>query len=305
MRLAALTLSFLLVGCAAQPERKMSFNLVFRAPDQLAPPQPLPAAAQAPEAVSSPELQSALIGFATRARKLRGEGHGRPMPDEQQDNWQAVLEQVDELLRQAARQTSSYDVIRARVVLEAELELDVRAYGAVPQDVAVNVELRVSRLALRMAEVRRLHVRPKAVHSAFSWPIEPVAVTSLFGDRIHPITGTFKPHQGLDLAAEFGQQVFASAAGTVIFAGPMGGHGNHVEVLHPGNVVTKYSHLSDILVDEGQLVKQGEAIGLAGSTGVSTGPHLHFEFWREGRPVDPLEELGDPALRPHEPVAAR
>jgi len=305
MRLAAPTLCLLLVACAAPPERKMSFNVVFRAPEQLAAPPALPASAQAPEAVPSPQLQSALIGFATRARKLRGESRGSPMSEEAQDNWQAVLEEVNALLRQPARQTSSYDVIRARVALEAELELDVRAYGAVVREVAVGVELHVSRLALRMADVRRLHVRPKAVNPDFIWPLSPVAVSSLFGDRIHPITGTYKPHLGLDLAAEPSQQVFAAAAGTVVRAEWTGGHGNHVEIQHPGNIVTKYSHLSDILVDAGQMVNQGEAVGLAGSTGVSTGVHLHFEFWRDGRPVDPLEELGDPALRSREPLAAR
>jgi murein DD-endopeptidase MepM/ murein hydrolase activator NlpD len=104
----------------------------------------------------------------------------------------------------------------------------------------------------------------------------------------------YQQHQGIDLVAVRGQPVTAAGDGVVIRAEHGNGHGNHVEVDHGGGVMTRYSHLSAILVVPGVAVKQGESIGLAGDTGLATGVHLHFELWRSGQAVDPLVELGDP-----------
>jgi len=98
-------------------------------------------------------------------------------------------------------------------------------------------------------------------------------------------------HAGLDIAAALRDPIFATAAGTVSFAGPSGGYGNLVLIDHADGWQSWYAHLSLISVTVGQEVEQGEVIGAAGSTGYSTGPHLHFELRHEGRPVDPLVYL--------------
>jgi murein DD-endopeptidase MepM/ murein hydrolase activator NlpD len=117
------------------------------------------------------------------------------------------------------------------------------------------------------------------------------AVTSGFGYRMHPIFHVRKLHTGVDLHAGMGTPIHAAAAGTVIFAGWRGGYGKCVIISHGGGLATLYGHQSEILVAEGQKVKRGEVIGKVGSTGYSTGPHLHFEVRVNGSPVDPLGYL--------------
>jgi murein DD-endopeptidase MepM/ murein hydrolase activator NlpD len=102
-------------------------------------------------------------------------------------------------------------------------------------------------------------------------------------------------HWGIDIAAPMGTPVVASAAGVVTSAGVARGHGKFVVIAHGGGWVTVYSHLSVIGVATGARVAQGQWIGWVGRTGVATGPHLHFEVWHRGSPVDPLWALG---LRP-------
>ena len=122
-------------------------------------------------------------------------------------------------------------------------------------------------------------------------PIPFAAVTSRFGPRTHPILGTVRVHTGIDLRAGTGTPVRAAGDGEVIIAGVRGGYGNAVVVGHGGNLATLNAHLSSILVSPGQKVKAGQIVGLVGSTGMSTGPHLHFEVRIGGTPVDPLPYL--------------
>jgi murein DD-endopeptidase MepM/ murein hydrolase activator NlpD len=122
--------------------------------------------------------------------------------------------------------------------------------------------------------------------------VDPVVVTSVFGSRLHPILGTERDHQGVDLAAKTGQLVTAAARGVVLRAGWNGGHGNQVIVQHEGNVTTRYSHLSRLLVVPGDVVEDGDVLGAAGRTGMATGVHVHFELWRDGEPSDPLDVMG-------------
>jgi murein DD-endopeptidase MepM/ murein hydrolase activator NlpD len=134
------------------------------------------------------------------------------------------------------------------------------------------------------------------VRTALELPVRPGVVTSFFGLREDPFDGRERYHLGLDLEAEPGQVVLAARGGRVLSAGWAGGHGLRVEVAHGGDLVTSYSHLSEVLVEPGQDVAAGQVLARAGSTGRSTGPHLHFEVWREGEPEDPLELLSDAAL---------
>ncbi|MFQ5557920.1 MAG: murein hydrolase activator EnvC family protein [Acidimicrobiales bacterium] len=114
------------------------------------------------------------------------------------------------------------------------------------------------------------------------------AVGSGFGRRRHPILGAVRMHTGVDIGGDTGDSVWASKAGVVLFAGRRGGYGNTIVVQHEGGVTTLYAHLSEIHVSAGDSVDRGEGIGLVGSTGLSTGPHLHFEVRRDGSPEDPL-----------------
>jgi murein DD-endopeptidase MepM/ murein hydrolase activator NlpD len=117
----------------------------------------------------------------------------------------------------------------------------------------------------------------------------PVAgrITSGYGMRRHPILGYRRMHAGIDFAAGYGTPIHAVGEGTVSYAGRHGGHGNYVRINHGGGIGTGYGHMSRIAVKSGTHVRAGQVIGYVGSTGLSTGPHLHFEAYRGGRTVDP------------------
>lgn len=129
-----------------------------------------------------------------------------------------------------------------------------------------------------------------APSGTFSWPVTGT-ITSPFGWRSNPFGGAPEFHQGLDIAAPSGTTVTAAAAGTVIMAQWYGGYGNYILIDHGGGYSTGYGHLSAIYVSNGQSVSRGQAIGAVGSTGQSTGPHLHFEIRIAGKPVDPAPRL--------------
>lgn len=126
------------------------------------------------------------------------------------------------------------------------------------------------------------------------WPVGVAGtyITSSYGYRLHPIQGIYKYHAGIDIGnAGYGAPVLAAADGVVIYAGQMSGYGNCVMISHGDNIVTLYGHGQTILTELGKEVKQGEVIMAVGSTGNSTGPHLHFEVRYEGKAVDPLPYL--------------
>jgi murein DD-endopeptidase MepM/ murein hydrolase activator NlpD len=116
-------------------------------------------------------------------------------------------------------------------------------------------------------------------------------VTSTFGWRVHPILGTSKFHNGLDFGAEYGSMIRAADNGVVIAAGWEGGYGNAVMIDHGNGLVTLYGHTSQLFVTVGQAIQKGQPIAAVGSTGLSTGPHLHFEVRRNGEPIDPVSFL--------------
>jgi murein DD-endopeptidase MepM/ murein hydrolase activator NlpD len=113
-------------------------------------------------------------------------------------------------------------------------------------------------------------------------------VTSGFGSRFHPILGYERFHAGVDLKAASGTPIVAAADGRVVGAGWRGGYGQLVSIAHAGGIETMYGHMSRIAARAGETVRQGQVIGYVGSTGLSTGPHLHFEVLKNGRPVNPL-----------------
>jgi murein DD-endopeptidase MepM/ murein hydrolase activator NlpD len=113
-------------------------------------------------------------------------------------------------------------------------------------------------------------------------------VTDGFGLRRNPFSGEGREvHEGLDIAVDFGTPVNTTADGLVVWAAPHAGYGNLVVVYHSNGITTRYGHLSRINVEAGQRVKRGDQIGHAGSTGRSTGPHVHYEIRENDQPVDP------------------
>lgn len=127
--------------------------------------------------------------------------------------------------------------------------------------------------------------------AAMSWPVRG-RISSLYGYRTHPITGAQKLHSGLDIAAPSGTPLVAAASGRVVYADWFGGYGLTVIIDHGGGIATLYAHQSRLGVQAGQQVSAGERIGYVGSTGQSTGPHVHFEVRSGGTPEDPLPWLG-------------
>lgn len=123
-------------------------------------------------------------------------------------------------------------------------------------------------------------------------------LSSRFGRRGDPLRGTPAVHYGIDIPGPLGTPVLAAAPGTVRFAGTAGSYGGMVEIAHDGAVGTRYAHLSRILVRPGARVEQGQPVALMGSTGRSTGSHLHFEVRVRGSAVDPLPWLGEAESAP-------
>ena len=123
-------------------------------------------------------------------------------------------------------------------------------------------------------------------------PLSKKIVTSQFGYRTSPISGTWKFHAGIDLAAPSGTEVFACKSGTVVSVEQNHSlYGKYIDIKHNGNTTSRYAHLSKTLVKKGETVSTGQTIGLAGTTGASTGPHLHFEVRENGTPLDPATQI--------------
>ena len=126
----------------------------------------------------------------------------------------------------------------------------------------------------------------------YAWPANTTYITSPFGYRIHPISGVSRLHSGTDIGASFGSPITAAASGTVTAAvldyGTTG-YGTYVAIYHDNGTTTLYGHMSSLAVSQGDYVSQGQVIGYVGSTGASTGPHLHFEVRINGACVDPMQ----------------
>ena len=130
--------------------------------------------------------------------------------------------------------------------------------------------------------------RPTEVESGLAMPAQG-PITSYFGYRYHPILHFTRFHAGVDIGAAWGSPVVAAGDGRVLGAGWGGGYGREVEIAHGGGLVSLYGHMSQIVAQPGSLVRRGELIGYVGSSGLSTGPHLHFEVRQGGTPVNPLD----------------
>ena len=143
-----------------------------------------------------------------------------------------------------------------------------------------------------LADILLKHMEPgiaggHKMPPGFTPPVEGGVVSSPFGVRKHPILGHMAHHSGLDIASPAGSEIHATAGGRVIFSGTLANYGNTVMLEHDGGYVSLYAHNQSNAVELDQEVAQGEVIGQVGSTGRSTGPHVHFELRLLGTPVDP------------------
>ena len=138
-------------------------------------------------------------------------------------------------------------------------------------------------------ELRKLSGNSKVVskNEKFIWPAVVKVITCKYGPRIHPVTKKKSNHTGIDIRAAMGSNIYATASGEVIKAGWNTAYGNMLIIDHGNGITTLYGHASKLLVKVGDTVSQGDTIMKAGSTGYSTGPHLHFEVRKNGTPQDP------------------
>ncbi len=142
--------------------------------------------------------------------------------------------------------------------------------------------------------------RPEPVESGMTMPVSG-HITSYFGNRYHPILHFTRFHAGIDIGAAWGSPIVAAADGRVASAGWAGGYGREVSIAHGGGLTSLYGHMSEIVAQPGSFVRRGQVIGYVGSSGLSTGPHVHFEVKQSGTPVNPLSVrfVSAPAIDTH------
>lgn len=183
----------------------------------------------------------------------------------------------------------------------AQLESELGDYRADFEEVS-NAEDELQAQIDKMAdELKKQEAAGNSVASTgtYIWPSQASRyVTSKFGTRWHPVYQRYKTHYGIDIGASYGTNVLAADSGTVVTATYSSSYGNYVLINHGGGNMTLYAHMSKLNVSAGQSVSQGQVIGLIGSTGVSTGPHLHFEIRVNGTRVNPLDYFSNYTLSP-------
>lgn len=197
--------------------------------------------------------------------------------DEQKNYQESLNYKVDDLAASEAEQAALQESLEA---YKAESEAEYDRISSEMQDVS-NQIAELSRQAAANGSV------PMG-DGTLIWPTPSCTTTnSAYGYRVHPIYGTVKFHAGEDIPAGYGAEILAAASGTVVTAGWVSGYGNYTVIDHGGGLMTAYGHQSSFAVSVGDVVTQGQVIGYVGSTGNSTGPHLHFEVYVNGATVDP------------------
>ena len=144
-----------------------------------------------------------------------------------------------------------------------------------------------------LQKVTKVAKKVPALYKSFNNPLNKMRITSAFTyKRWHPILHRYRPHLGIDIGAKRGTPIYAVADGKVVYAGWMRGYGKVTKIDHGGGYISLYAHQSRILVKKGQFVKARQVIGRVGSTGRSTGPHLHLGVYKRGKPINPFRVLG-------------
>lgn len=182
--------------------------------------------------------------------------------------------------------SSSISEMESVATSPTETEADLESVGAIAEGMKRSMEETLQRAIL---------VRAAVDAYPSEWPTRSRWLTSSFGYREDPFNGTVKFHAGIDIAGKSGDPVFSAADGIVVETGSGGSEGNYITVDHGGGLKSIYMHLLKIEAKEGDAVVRGEKIGLMGSSGRSTGTHLHFQIMENGEAVNPLPYLNSPS----------
>jgi len=254
--------------------------------------QSLPAGPQIDRAISMFQHARKAYGSGARARTKRRMG------------WRDFLDNVDLACEKEPSTADMGAFIRARVTIEAELEMDERYNRIMDEAIAKRARDSIHFVHSRVHELRMAAFQLDVPHAPNPYkgkpivlrdPLRSLRITSKFGPRRDPLDGRRRFHAGVDFGAPYGERIRAAAFGTIVFADKLGGHGLHVVVDHGNGYKTHYSHLERIIAKTGQMVETGDVVGLVGSTGRSTGPHLHFAVTnRYGSYLDPIKHLNIP-----------
>lgn len=211
---------------------------------------------------------------------------------ERVDRKKAILQTKTQQIKELAAE------IESKKIFVAEKAKDKKQVYNKLQQRRKEFEEHVAELERSSSELEVLILKKMAAHTGskvygsgvLAWPLRG-RLTSQFGYRRHPIYGGRNNHTGLDIAAKYGTPITAADAGEVIFSGWWNGYGKAVVIDHGKNITTVYAHMSRIYKNVGAIVAKGQVVGLVGSTGYSTGPHLHFEVRKNGKPQNPIKYL--------------
>ena len=171
--------------------------------------------------------------------------------------------------------------------IQADIKM-IDVYAAQTKNLQAEMQQKKENLSNLLAQLKERNARLNATPDI--WPTAGGSITSYFGGRANPFSGYgYDYHPGIDIGNDYGAPIYAGASGQVEFAGWFGGYGRYVKISHGYGYETAYGHMSSIAVSSGDYVKKGEVIGYVGSSGYSTGPHLHYEVIINGQDSDPLE----------------
>lgn len=221
---------------------------------------------------------------ADRDRQAHEAGEARAAAANTREEFAATARSIDVAVEERTRLA---DEAASQQVTETQLLTELRGKKVMIEARVIAIERESDGIGLLLAGRQLTQPEWKAGVVKLVEPIPGVRASSGFGMRLHPILHIERLHAGIDLSAGSGRPIRAAGDGEVVVAGSRGGYGNTVVIDHGNSLGTLYAHQSSVAVRDGQRVKAGDVIGRVGSTGLSTGPHLHFETRIRGVPVDP------------------
>ncbi len=221
---------------------------------------------------------------ADRDRQAHEAGETRAAAANTREELAATARSIDDVVEERTRLA---DEAARQQVTETQLLTELRGKKVMIEARVIAIERESDGIGLLLAGRQLTQPEWKAGAVKLEEPIPGASTSSGFGMRLHPILRYQRLHAGIDVSVGSGRPILAAGDGRVVVAGSRGGYGNTVVIDHGTSLGTLYAHQSSVAVREGQLVKAGDVIGRVGSTGLSTGPHLHFETRIRGVPVDP------------------
>ena len=219
----------------------------------------------------------------------------------------------DELTDYMTAQEKMQDELAAQIMKADEMMIELQSNRDAFERVFEENEILEGELSLKIdetiKELERIAAEKAAAQSSsgsivstgtYVWPsYDSRYITSLFGQRLHPVLGYYKSHNGVDIGASYGTDILAADSGVVVTSEYSSSYGNYIMIMHGGGRYTLYAHMSQRYSSVGDEVSQGETIGLVGSTGMSTGPHIHYEVYEAGKRVNPLNYYSNYEVSPN------